>query len=173
VLAFAGGYIGLPRVLGIGSAVEEFLAPVFADTTIVHAAGEATVEWLLIALSIVAVAAGILAAYWIYVRNWGLAGRMTQRARRLYDLAFAGYYADRAYMEGIVQPLRALGDALAGAVEERTIDRAVNGVAELVGLAGEGLRRLQTGLVRNYALAMLLGVVAVLAYFVLRGVLSW
>jgi NADH-quinone oxidoreductase subunit L len=173
VLAFAGGYIGLPRVLGIGSAVEEFLAPVFADTTIVHAAGEATVEWLLIALSIVAVAAGILAAYWIYVRNWGLAGRMTEGARRLYDLAFAGYYADRAYMEGIVQPLRALGDALAGAVEERTIDRAVNGVAELVGLAGEGLRRLQTGLVRNYALAMLLGVVAVLAYFVLRGVLSW
>ena len=173
VLAFAGGYVGLPRVLGVGSAIEEFLAPVFADTTVVHAAGEATVEWLLIVLSIVAVAAGILAAYWIYVRNWGLAGRMTQGARWLYDLAFAGYYADRAYMEGVIQPLRALGDALAGAVEERSIDRAVNGVAELVGVAGEGLRRLQTGLVRNYALAMLLGVVAVLAYFVLRGVLRW
>ncbi|MCL7453202.1 MAG: NADH-quinone oxidoreductase subunit L [Anaerolineae bacterium] len=173
VLAFAGGYIGLPRVLGIGSAVEEFLAPVFADSTLVHTAGEATLEWLLIGLSVVAVAAGILAAWWIYVRNWGLAGRLTQSARRLYDLAFAGYHADRAYMEAIVQPLRMLGEGLAGAVEQRSIDRAVNGVGELVGLAGEGLRRLQTGLVRNYALAMFLGVVAILAYFVLRGVLSW
>ncbi|MGC9332781.1 MAG: NADH-quinone oxidoreductase subunit L [Anaerolineae bacterium] len=173
VLAFLGGYIGLPHVLGIGSAVEEFLAPVFADTTVVHAAPGATTEWLLVGLSIVAVAAGIVAAYWIYVRNWGLAARMTQGARWLYDLAFAGYYADRAYMEAIIQPLRMLGDGLADAVERRSIDRAVNGVAELVGLAGEGLRRLQTGFVRNYALAMFIGVVAVLAYFVLRGVLSW
>ena len=43
----------------------------------------------------------------------------------------------------------------------------------LINLAGEGLRRLQTGLVRNYALAMLVGVVAVLAYFVVRSVFGF
>ena len=33
----------------------------------------------------------------------------------------------------------------------------------------EGLRRLQTGLVRNYALVMLAGVVALLAYLLVRA----
>ena len=58
------------------------------------------------------------------------------------------------------------------AIEEQSIDRAVNGLARLVGLAGEGLRRLQTGLVRNYALAMFVGIVAVVIYFIVRSVLG-
>jgi NADH:ubiquinone oxidoreductase subunit 5 (subunit L)/multisubunit Na+/H+ antiporter MnhA subunit len=56
-------------------------------------------------------------------------------------------------------------------VEARAIDGAVNGLARLAGLAGEGLRRLQSGLVRHYALAMLAGVVLVLLYFLLASVL--
>ena len=43
---------------------------------------------------------------------------------------------------------------------------------ELSGLAGEGVRRLQTGLVRNYALAMLVGVVAIVVYLILRSMLG-
>jgi NADH-quinone oxidoreductase subunit L len=48
----------------------------------------------------------------------------------------------------------------------------VNGLARLVGWLGEGVRRLQTGLVRNYALAMLFGAAAIVGYFVLRGILG-
>ena len=77
---------------------------------------------------------------------------------------------DEAYTEAIVKPLRMLGELMVDAVEERSIDGAVNGLARLVGLAGEGLRRLQTGLVRNYALAMFIGIVAVMIYFVVRSV---
>jgi NADH-quinone oxidoreductase subunit L len=116
---------------------------------------------------------GTFAAYWIYVRRWGLAERMTRSAQWLYDIVYNKYYVDEAYTEVIVKPLRMLGRTLADTVELRSIDGAVNGLAHLVGLAGEGLRRVQTGLVRNYALAMLVGVVGVVVYFVVRAALGW
>jgi len=171
ILAVLGGYIGLPRFLGLGNAIDEFLHPIFAASVHVPAAAEnATMEIVLLAISLLAVAIGFVAAYWIYIRNWGLGARMTKSAQWLYDIVYNKYYVDEAYTEVIVKPLRMLGDFIAVAVEERSIDRAVNGFAQLFGLAGEGLRRLQSGLVRNYALAMFIGIVAVMVYFLVRSV---
>ena len=48
--------------------------------------------------------------------------------------------------------------------DARIIDGAVNGVGWLVRETGSGLRRLQTGFVRNYALGVVVGTVALLAY---------
>jgi NADH-quinone oxidoreductase subunit L len=57
----------------------------------------------------------------------------------------------------------------ATATFDRTvIDGAVNGVAGLVRGSGRGLRVLQTGYVRSYALGLAVGVVVVLAYFISR-----
>jgi len=173
VLSVLGGYIGLPKVLQVGNAIDEFLHPVFADSQLAQPVAEgAAVEVGLMVTSVLAAAIGIFAAYWIYIRNWGLAARMTKSAQWLYDVVYNKYYVDEAYTEAIVKPLRTLADMLANA-EVRSIDGAVNGLARLVGLTGEGLRRLQTGLVRNYALVMLAGVVMVLAYFILRAVMGW
>ncbi|NIV31671.1 MAG: hypothetical protein GWN58_19940 [Anaerolineae bacterium] len=124
---------------------------------------------VLLVVSVLAVAIGFVAAYWIYIRNWGLGARLTSSAQWLYDIVYNKYYVDEAYTEAIVKPLRMLASALTDTVEERSIDRAVNGLAQLVGLAGEGLRRLQTGLVRNYALAIFAGIVAVMIYFIVRS----
>jgi NADH-quinone oxidoreductase subunit L len=171
VLAVLGGYIGLPRFVGLGNAIDEFLHPIFAGSLhAVPAADHTALEITLMAVSTLAVAAGFVAAYWIYVRNWGLGERMTRSAQWLYDIVYNKYYVDEAYTEVIVKPLRTLGDFMTEAVEEQGIDRAVNGLARLVGLTGEGLRRLQTGLVRNYGLAMFIGIVAVMIYFVIRSI---
>ena len=45
----------------------------------------------------------------------------------------------------------------------------VNGVAKLTGLFSGILSRIQTGFIRNYALGVFIGVVALLAYFVLAN----
>ena len=170
VLAIFGGYIGLPGFLGVGNAIDEFLHPIFAGSMHAPPAENVTVDIVLLGISVLAVAIGFVAAYWIYIRNWGLGARMTKSAQRLYDIVYNKYYVDEAYTEVIVKPLRLLADFFADEVEERGIDRAVNGLAQLFGLAGEGLRRLQTGLVRNYALAMFIGIVAVMIYFIVRSV---
>jgi NADH-quinone oxidoreductase subunit L len=171
VLSVLGGYIGLPGFLGVGNAIDQFLHPIFAASTQVPAHAESmTMDLVLMGVSVLAVAIGFVAAYWIYIRNWGMGARMVKSAQWLYDIVYNKYYVDEAYTEVIVKPLRMLADFMTDAVEEKGIDRAVNGLAQLVGLAGEGLRRLQTGLVRNYALAMLIGIVAVMIYFVIRSV---
>ena len=46
-------------------------------------------------------------------------------------------------------------------VDKGIIDNIVNGLAGIVGVFSQGTRRLQTGYVRNYALAMLFGVVVI------------
>jgi NADH-quinone oxidoreductase subunit L len=174
-LAFLAGYVGLPKLLGVDSLIELFLHPVLGSVRDAHpsAEGGALVEVALMLASVVAVAIGFCLAYWLYLRRWGLAARWTRSARWLYDVVYNKYYVDEAYTEAIVKPLRALGAVLYDLVEERTIDGSVNGLARLVGLLGEGVRRLQTGLVRNYALVMLAGAVAILAYFVARAVAGW
>jgi len=66
-----------------------------------------------------------------------------------------------------VQPIRRMAEWCARAFDLGVIDGAVNGIAELVGRAAGRLRHLQTGFVMNYALTMLIGVVALL------GILLW
>jgi len=165
--AAGAGVLGLPQSWGLGNAIEGFLHPVFADgPSAVHPGGGLGAELALMGVSLLAVAVGLLAAYWLYVRHWGAAARWTRSAGWLYDLLVHKYYVDEAYTEAIVNPLRSLATALDGVVEARGVNGAVDGLARLVGMAGEGLRRLQTGRVRNYALVMLLGVVAVVGYLI-------
>lgn len=52
--------------------------------------------------------------------------------------------------------------------DETIIDGAVVGSGRLARTGGDGLRRVQSGVVRNYALAILIGVVALLAYVLVR-----
>ena len=54
---------------------------------------------------------------------------------------------------------RRFADWLATVFDAKVIDGAVNGVGRLVRGAGGGLRQVQTGLVRNYALGVVLGAV--------------
>jgi NADH-quinone oxidoreductase subunit L len=48
------------------------------------------------------------------------------------------------------------------------IDKFFNGLGVLVGVVSGWLRRLQTGFIRNYALAVFVGVVVILSYLLLR-----
>jgi hypothetical protein len=53
-------------------------------------------------------------------------------------------------------------------VDRRVIDGAVTGVGQLFQWAASRGRRLQTGLVRNYGLAFLVGVVLIFVYVGVR-----
>jgi len=58
-------------------------------------------------------------------------------------------------------------DFLANPIDKLVIDGAVNGTGRVVAWASGGLRKMQTGYVRTYALALLIGVVFVVAWFAL------
>ena len=74
------------------------------------------------------------------------------------------YFLDVGLAKFVSGPAAKFATFLAEGIDRRTIDGAVNGVGRSVKEAGDGLRRMQTGVLRNYALAILGGMVLLLAY---------
>ncbi|MHB1717369.1 MAG: NADH-quinone oxidoreductase subunit L, partial [Acidimicrobiales bacterium] len=78
------------------------------------------------------------------------------------------WYINEAFDFAIGRPGTRLAAFTATVVDNRVIDGAVNGVAALVRGTGGALRRVQSGYVRNYALAITVGIVALLGFMVTR-----
>ncbi len=169
--AVLAGYIGIPHL----SLIEGWLEPVFhagkAATEGATAAGAhpaAWVEWVLLAVSALVALAGAYFAYYAYVVNTEIPKQVRESLGWFGRLVENKYYVDEIYNYLIVNPLRELANWFAGSVDKRGLDGAVNGIAGVTGWLGSQARRLQTGLVGLYALSILLGAVALVAWLVIR-----
>jgi NADH-quinone oxidoreductase subunit L len=78
------------------------------------------------------------------------------------------WYVDDVYDYLIGRPSEAFARA-AGVFDRKVIDGAVVGLASTVRRAGTGLRKVQTGFVRQYALGIAVGAVALLAFMLARA----
>ncbi|HET9723070.1 MAG TPA: NADH-quinone oxidoreductase subunit L [Actinomycetota bacterium] len=167
-LALAVGAVGLGVLMldpetGL---VPTFLEPVLG--AVPH--GDAGVEAAVLVVISQVVALGGLAVTWLVYASarvdW-LALRL--RLAPLPRFLGHGMYVDDLYARVLVAPAKAGSAILATVVDAGAVDGLVNAVGRLFqSLAGVG-RRVQTGLVRTYALAFLLGALALLAYVGVRG----
>jgi len=158
VLAFAGGVLDLPWHPSF--APLHWLAPVFGGA-LYDAHQSSGTLWALGIVDAVVAAVGLGAGYVVWSRRTevpALEPVVLQKA----------YFLDDIYDTVIGRPSRAFADFTATVIETRVIDGAVNGVGRLARGAGGGLRRIQTGFVRQYALGIVIGAVALLAYMVTR-----
>jgi NADH-quinone oxidoreductase subunit L len=162
-LALVGGWVGLPEGFLWGDRFGEYLAPSLA--TLGH--GEAhhpspgMLAFLIGSASAVALT-GIYAAYAVYGRPSQVADRVAAGAPAAYRLLWNKYYVDELYGAIIIRPYVALSRVFWQVIDSQIIDGAVNGVGELVRWSGGRVRRLQTGNVQVYALAMLVGAICVI-----------
>jgi NADH-quinone oxidoreductase subunit L len=111
---------------------------------------------------------GAYFAYRAYVVETDLPKRVRASLGWFGKLVENKYYVDEAYNYVFVNPLRDLAGWFAGAIDKGGIDGAINGVAGITGWLGAQARRLQTGLVGLYALSILFGAVALVAWLVIR-----
>jgi NADH-quinone oxidoreductase subunit L len=167
------GFVGLPRY----SLIESWLEPVFA--TAEHAAeGAATaaehgwLEWALLGFSGLLALGGAFVAYRVFVVDSRWPSRLRESLGGVTKLVENKYYVDEAYQAAIVGPTRSMSTWFAEVFDKRGIDGVVNGIAGATGWVGSQARRLQTGLVGIYALAILLGAVALLAWLALSGLVN-
>ena len=171
VLAFIGGYIGLPHALGGGAWFEKFLSPVF---TFSHEAAETaghhsySVEYLLMIASIVAAGIGILIAYRFYISDPERPKRLAERFSGLYKVVLNKYYVDEFYNAIIVQPVITAALFFWKVTDVMIVDGIANGSARLIGWFSGKFRYVQTGLFRNYALLFVFGVIVLLGFVILR-----
>jgi NADH-quinone oxidoreductase subunit L len=127
-------------------------------------------EFLMMTVSVVIALIGIGIAYLFYVKNPALPKRLAEKQSGLYKLVFNKYYVDEIYEALFVNSLKGLGIGLWRGFDEFIIDGTVNGIAYLFGWISSVLRRVQTGMVQNYAFSMIFGGVIILAYYIVRAI---
>jgi NADH-quinone oxidoreductase subunit L len=162
-LSILGGVLGLSIETGT---VQRFLEPVLGPAVSVHGGLS---EVVLSVIATLVAAAGLALGWFAY--GSGAIDWMALRSR----LALAhrtmerGFYVDDAYGLLFVLPGKAAAAFTAYVFDQGVVDRAVNGLGEAFRKLAAVGRRVQTGLVRSYALAFLLGAVAVVLILVARA----
>jgi len=159
----AGLAVGIPSAHG--TAFARFLQPVLPFRETEH--GGLAAFALLIVSAAVAVGGALLAWFMYGLRP--VRGEAIGVARNpIHALLLRKYYVDELYDALFVRPIFRLSEWCARAFDLGVIDGIVNGIGRLVAGGGERLRRIQTGFVMNYALGILVGAVAVIAYLLAR-----
>jgi NADH-quinone oxidoreductase subunit L len=111
--------------------------------------------------------AGVASAYYLYMVNPALPAAIKTRVQPLYTLLENKYYMDWFNENVLARGARALGTGLWRGGDQAVIDGAlVNGAWKLVAWVAGVTRRVQTGYLYHYALAMILGVFVLMTYFV-------
>ena len=128
-----------------------------------------TLEFAMMAVSVVIALIGIGIAYLFYVKNPALPKRVAENFRGLYRLVYNKYYIDELYEILFVKSLKGLGTALWKGFDDFIIDGTVNGIAYFIGWVSSVLRQIQTGFVQNYAFSMIFGGVILAVYYIMRS----
>jgi NADH-quinone oxidoreductase subunit L len=105
---------------------------------------------------------GLFLAFVLYKRNPEIPPRLAYRFPGFYRLLVGKYRVDETYDVLFIRPLVRGSETVYARFDLKIVDGALNGSAAAAGMAGKGLNVLQTGLIRDYALAFLIGAVVFL-----------
>ncbi|HUU12985.1 MAG TPA: NADH-quinone oxidoreductase subunit L [Terriglobia bacterium] len=192
--AVAAGWIGWPKALGGSNHFEHFLEPIFENPALRESAHHAwSLEFGLMAFSVLVAAAGFYLAYRWYVQRPEAPERVAAAAGPAYQILLNKYYVDELYDALFVNRAKDVGN-LAAAFDMAVVDGGVNGVGWSTRMTAEisrlwdlwvidGLvnvlaftvkvlsypvRVIQTGLVQTYALLIVLGVLIFMGYYLIH-----
>ncbi|MBI5252352.1 MAG: NADH-quinone oxidoreductase subunit L [Desulfomonile tiedjei] len=172
-LSLVGGFVGVPIFEG-WHRFGDFLAPVFAPAKAILEHGHhaehhsVTMEVVLMAVSVGIAVLGWLFARWMYVTNPSASDKAVEKFGSVHTLVYNKYWMDEIYDALFVNSIVNFSKLLWKYFDEGIIDAIVNGVGSVTRGIGELLRWLQTGLVKDYAYSILLGVLVVIGYLVLK-----
>jgi NADH-quinone oxidoreductase subunit L len=160
-------------LLAVGAVLAGFLLSTSAEGTLARVLepvvgvvpeGEGLAALALSAIA-TAIALGALAvAWWVYASGRVEWLTLRERLQPLPRAARNGWYVDRAYSTLFVNPGTAAARFSANVFDTKVVDGLVNGVGAGTRRLAAAARLVQTGFVRSYALAFLLGAVGVLVW---------
>ena len=111
--------------------------------------------------------AGVVTAWYIYMKNPDIADNISRRFRGIYELLINKYYADEFNDFVFAGGARGVGRLLWRIGDSIIIDGLiVNGSAKLVGWVAGVVRHVQTGYLYHYAFSMIIGLLLMLGWFV-------
>ena len=172
VLSVIGGYVGIPEIFSgeNGNLFEKWLAPVYepAEQKIMHYGFHTHFqEILLMTISVILALSAIYFALYVYTKNKNIAENISLRFRKFYNLLLNKYYVDEIYDAAIVKPIVTGSEkVLWKFTDSFIIDGIVNGVAKIIAIISESIRKIQTGIAQLYAFIIVAGIAAVLLWII-------
>jgi NADH-quinone oxidoreductase subunit L len=193
------GWLGTPKLWNLPEgfrAFERWLEPAFASAAEAAREGahNASVEWILMGLSVAVAIAGIAVARDFYNNRPSIPDSLASTFKPLYTLLYNKWYVDEIYDFLFVDGLGKGGGRLCGAFDRDVVDGGVNGAGWLTRFSSsvsiwwdtwivDGAVRfssfcvkmlsypmciLETGRVQAYAFFVVVGVLAFLGYYIAR-----
>ncbi len=165
VLSVVGGFIGIPHILGT-NLIEHWLEPVFAPALAilpVHHVIASTEIGLIVFSVLVAVIAIIVS-----LKMFQTGEKLDAFSGGFYNLLRDKYRVDEIYDKIFISPLRWLTEVFYKILDVKIIDGAVNGTAKFFNNLSLDWRRIQTGIVQDYALFSVAGILAIILYVLLK-----
>jgi NADH-quinone oxidoreductase subunit L len=180
ILSTIGGFLGIPLILGgwfspNPSFIENWLDPVFADASEIIRLNSPQghtlpgIEFMMMAISVLIAIGGIMLARRYYSDpSWSTPRKLSANFKFFYKLSFNKYKLDEFYYGAVVDPV-VYGSRgfLWRFFDTMIIDGLVNGTAKFTLRSGSYVRMIQSGIVQNYALFMLGGIIVIIAWIVL------
>ncbi|MDE3213724.1 MAG: NADH-quinone oxidoreductase subunit L, partial [Bacteroidota bacterium] len=162
ILSALGGLVGIPEVfMDHGNKLDAFLSPVFSEAQkvlAVHPASSPQTEIAMMAISSLLI---IVVSIWAWNKFRKFDGTV-QEAGAFARAIQNKFYVDEIYEAVFVKPLKAFSGFLGNVVEKSGIDALVNAVGRGVNYSSRQIRLLQSGLVGNYILLMVAGLILLL-----------
>ena len=173
-LSMVGGAIGFPKVakkIGLSNWIHDYLVghgdhlgPVAEPEVQAHVG--VPLEIVLIITGGLIAMIGVLWA-WLFFRRYELGGDTLIRSRfgALYRWCQSSYYWDNLYDHTIVRPVIGGAKKAFAPFDQHIVDGLVNAAARVSMAFSWLFGRFQTGVVQNYALAIVLGAILLVTFF--------
>jgi NADH-quinone oxidoreductase subunit L len=118
----------------------------------------------LVTLPLYLALAGVVCAWWSYLKQPSIPAAIARALRPLVTLLENKYYMDWINEHLLAAGARRLGTGLWKGGDQAVIDGAIDGSARGIGALAGVMRRWQTGRLYQYALVMLLGIFGLLTW---------
>jgi NADH-quinone oxidoreductase subunit L len=167
LLAVVGGAVQIP---GVDDAVQRFLDPSFADSRLAHLNVHVAPAWVGLVIGAVIAITGIAIAYRVWVLKPGTSAALIDRLPFLHRFLASKWYFDELIDLVIVRPALWFGRFAASVLERILVTGTItDGTLGVVRAGSAAVRRAQTGFLRYYAAAVVVGLSGVALYFLIAS----
>jgi len=161
-LSIFGGLMNIPSIFGGSSLLDHYLIVDSGHET-KHLATDASVEWILMGISVAIVSIGFFLAKNFYL-NRRIVPVESMQLHGFAKVVANKFYIDELYDKIFVSPINRLSTLLEQKWDRKLFDAPIENITRFVAWNGKIFSKLQTGNTGLYIIFMMLGLMGLLVY---------
>jgi NADH-quinone oxidoreductase subunit L len=165
-LTVFGGLLGMPEFWGMKNWMSENLDPIIIRKNPSILSHET--EWTLMIIAVGVAISTIYFAYQMFMKYKVLPAEKEADMKPFQRVIFHKFYVDEFYDAIIRKPLDAISQVFYKFFDKQILDGIVNGMGDITKWKSQQLRKLQTGHIGFYIMAMVVGIITILFFSLIK-----